>query len=358
METDFKLDPLYVNRRRVATLVGTEVATRTFHFRRQLSEKELEYLGAVRYAELLRDWLLQVGHAVDEFEREWVAGRLVSGRIFVFNRHVTFRNARGRQRNVEPLAHTVFPGLGADAGDLRLELAIHPDHVVIGSPGDLLERKVGDVFVCAEVLAVSKNKVTAVVIFAGHRVTQGPMPFVIGASDGEIHAGSIDNFSKIRRRRPPPTKDLEALRDISELQIKTAFAEIIDEPAVPLDWGGERSDLVTTRVVYQEQRISTAFLFKGPAGGTKFRRMEVRDLGVRGDQIERLATEPVDLLVVQHCHEISAAVRSTLRAFANQINHRRRYCLISGYETLNILRAYGKCGFGQRLRAQRTPRAD
>jgi len=203
--------------------------------------------------------------------------------------------------------------------------------------------KVSDLFVCAEVLDATFNKVRAVPIFIGHQVTQGPMEQILGARRGEIHPEQIDNFSNIVNVRIPSPNQLEALRAIPEEQVKTAFAEIIGEPDVPRDWGGERSDLMSTYVRVGGRRTSSAFLFKGPAGGTKFRAMELRDLGKRGDQIERLATEPVDLLVVQHCHNVTAAVRSMLRAFCNQVGQQRNYCVITGYDTFRILRAYRKC---------------
>ena len=64
-----------------------------------------------------------------------------------------------------------------------------------------------------------------------------------------------------------------------ETQVKSAFAEIIGEPTVPKDWAGESSDLFTSRLVIDGQRISTAFLLKGPA---RFHPMTPADLGQIG----------------------------------------------------------------------------
>ena len=123
-----------------------------------------------------------------------------------------------------------------------------------------------------------------------------------------------------------------------------AFAEILDERNVEKDWGGEKSDLFSTNVRVEGRRISTAFLFKGPAC---FRPMTLKSLGKNGDQIVRLYSEPADLLVLQHCHSIVSAVRDTMRAYANQIGKPRAFMLINGYETYRILKAYGKCGFAK-----------
>ena len=93
---------------------------------------------------------------------------------------------------------------------------------------------------------------------------------------------------------------------------------------------------------WKDERISTAFAFKGPA---KFHPMTVADLGKNGDQINRLFSEPADLLVLQHCQGITPAVRGMMRAFAQQMGNPRLFCLIDGYDTLRLLQAYGKCNF-------------
>jgi hypothetical protein len=94
-------------------------------------------------------------------------------------------------------------------------------------------------------------------------------------------------------------------------------------------------------LILDGERISTAFAFKGPA---KFHPMTNADLGKNGDQINRLFAEPARLLVLQHCHQITSPVRDTMRAFAQQMGNPRLFCLIDGYDTLRVLKAYGKCG--------------
>ncbi len=166
----------------------------------------------------------------------------------------------------------------------------------------------------------------------------------------EVHIDQIDSFEMaqdipVRRGKP----SLNSLKTVPEAGIKTAFAEIIDEPMVPKDWGGESSDLFSSRVVLGGKRISTAFLLKGPA---KFHPMTPADLGKNGDQIGRLFSEPADLLILQHCHEVTAAVRRQMRAYAQQMGNPRRFCIIDGYDTLRILKAYGKCNLSATARAK------
>lgn len=159
----------------------------------------------------------------------------------------------------------------------------------------------------------------------------------------EVHVPQIDSFEKMKTIQDSLTKaSLDLLKNVPEADVKAAFAEIINEPMVPKDWGGEASDLFSSRVVLDGQRISTALLLKGPA---KFHPMTPADLGKNGDQIGRLFGEPADLLVLQHCHEVTVGVRKQMRAYAQQMGNPRRFCIIDGYDTLRILKAYGKCGF-------------
>jgi hypothetical protein len=153
----------------------------------------------------------------------------------------------------------------------------------------------------------------------------------------EVTVDEIDSFSKVRTQKVPQTKDLELLRHIPEDTIKRAFAAIIGEPDVPKDWGGERSDLVSNHVWLDGKRISTAFAFKGPA---KFSPMKAVHLGTNGDQITRLFSEHAGLLILQHCYSVTAPVRETMQAFAKNLSNPRRWCVIDGYDTLRILRAY------------------
>lgn len=164
-----------------------------------------------------------------------------------------------------------------------------------------------------------------------------------GRNYGEVHITEIDQFKAIKdiyesEKCAPP---LAELRDIPEREVKKAIAEIIHEGTVPTDWGGEKSDLFSCNLSIEGKYLPSAFLLKGPA---KFSEMKMIHLGKNGDQIDRLFSEPADLLVLQHCHKVSTAVRSTMRAFASRVHDLRYFAIIDGYDTLRLLKAYGKCG--------------
>jgi hypothetical protein len=146
----------------------------------------------------------------------------------------------------------------------------------------------------------------------------------------------IDEFARVADT-PSPT-DFEVMRNISEVGFKQCLAEILGDEA-RRDWGGETSDHFSAHIHLGGKRTTAAFLLKGPS---RFAPMGMNHLGKNNDQIYRLAQEPADLLVVQHCHEILPPVRATLRAFAVQPGSRRRYCLIDGRDSLRLLLAFDK----------------
>ena len=132
--------------------------------------------------------------------------------------------------------------------------------------------------------------------------------------------------------------DLDVLKAVPEKKIKQAFAEIIGESEVPKDWGGEQFDLRTTVMSVEGQRLRAAIAFKGPA---RFRPMTIASLGKNGDQIDRLAQTAADLMVVQHCHTMTATVVNMLKAYASNFRDPKRFMLIDGLDTIRILRHFG-----------------
>ncbi len=144
----------------------------------------------------------------------------------------------------------------------------------------------------------------------------------------------VDQFDGVDWAMRLSRADLDRLKDVSEEQLKIWLAGVLGEPEVPKDWGGEQFDLWTDRITIDGKRLRAAFALKGPA---KFHPMTISDLGKNGDQISRLAQTVADLLVVQHCHAITAPVQHLLHAFAADPANPRRYMTIDGYDTIRIL---------------------
>ena len=143
----------------------------------------------------------------------------------------------------------------------------------------------------------------------------------------------VDQFANIDWTTPIGHGELEALRVLPEASVKTMLAEVIGEPVVPNDWGGEQCDLWTTRLRVDGRAHSAAFLLKGPS---RFKPMTIGMLGKNGDQLERLARTSAEILVVQHCHEIRPEVHALLRSLASDYRHVRRYLLLDGFDTFRL----------------------
>ncbi|MBC8551804.1 MAG: hypothetical protein H8D23_19320 [Candidatus Brocadiales bacterium] len=150
----------------------------------------------------------------------------------------------------------------------------------------------------------------------------------------ENYLEDFDEFKKINEIPLPANS--EPMKEISENAFKTCISKLLGDKAEK-DWGGETSDYFSSHLHLNGKPTTGAFLLKGPA---KFEPMKLNHLGKNNDQIVRLSHEPTNVLFVQHCHDITTAVRETLRAFAVQPGNPRRYCLIDGRDSLRLLYAY------------------
>lgn len=152
-----------------------------------------------------------------------------------------------------------------------------------------------------------------------------------------LYPQEIDGFAKLADIPSPSMKQLETMGKIPEAEIKKAFSFILGEPFLDKDWGGEMSDIYTSRLSVGGKLLPTAFVLKGP--GTPGP-MYPTSLGKRGDQLVRAFDEPADLVVVQHHGKIETSVIKLAEALAVQPARPRRYCIIDGADTWRILKAY------------------
>lgn len=155
----------------------------------------------------------------------------------------------------------------------------------------------------------------------------------------EITIDDIDSFSKVRRVGSASTE----LAGISETKFKNGVKAIIGEAATFKDWGGEKSDLMSTRLRLKGKRRSSAFAFKGP--GQKGALTPAR-MGKNGDQCMRLFQEPAEVFVVQHWREIASSTRELVATFAKVKSVAEGktiyYCFIDGQDSDRLFKAYPK----------------
>jgi hypothetical protein len=348
--TDFDLTCWYLNERRAIELVGVDAVL-----------PQLNRLGVIGADDQLRK-NAKLAMLTDALER-WlksqnpptlgqllISGTIRAGQVFTLYTNFRCRGLMTVLRAVEVNKTPVSPAVAsAKLDDLatgwRIDCRFHSEHLTSPSSWSELSGQ-RRLLLIGLITGISEKAIEAIPFVIANPISDlGRPKTLIGRhwyNRLEVFADSIDTFEAIRKI--PALRDkhvIEVLRSIPEQQVKEAFAEIIGEPIVPKDWGGERSDLLSARVVLEGNRITAAFAFKGPA---KFEPMTLAQLGKNGDQIDRLFSEPADLLVLQHCHAITASVRGAMRAYAQQMGNPRLFCLIDGYDTVRLFRAYARCG--------------
>lgn len=228
----------------------------------------------------------------------------------------------------------IHADLNTDA-QRRLEGVVDASRFPFSSTSEHL-RKRNNIFLVATVNNVEGHTIRLRPLFIGHRTwLEGTAAWTPG--ERRVYPSQVDQFSRTDWRRALAQDEATKINEMPESVVKNALAEIIGTPYVPKDWGGERSDLTVTLHVDGRQ-TSAAWLLKGRSVRGI---MQIADLGKNGDQIERLATEPVDLLVVQHNNAISAAVVHMAETFAFDMRNPRRFMIMNGVDTGKVLRDYG-----------------
>ena len=351
MPVPFDLTCWYLNARRIAELVGVDIVAgnrvATSDQMQRLAELDALRRSAVQ-------WI--AANAPQPVEKLIIEETLCEGSIITLHSNFFFKglskfDANGPKTAALPSAYARLDNIRVG---FKLTFDFHPEHLTSYSSWSELSgqrRK----FLLGVVTEIGENEIKVKPYVIGNLVEQKGAIAGLGRwlNHLEVHIDQIDSFSLVKDQLRATAKGaLDPLKAIPEQDVKEAIAEIIGEAMVPKDWGGEKSDMFSSCVVLDGERISTAFALKGPA---KFRPMTLAELGKNGDQINRLYEEPADLLVLQHCHEITPPVRRVMRAFAQQMGNPRRYCLIDGYDTLRLLTAYGKCGLGDANEPRVTP---
>jgi hypothetical protein len=336
------LDPHFLHPRLVLGFLGEERAKLV---NQELSQHDPtdEWLHGVAMPTVLTRELAaaltQTG--VPELGREHLHGTLAEDQVVGAQQGFYFRRKQ-RLRRANASQVYFYERLSTDPS-IEVHGMFNPEHCV-GTSGGLLLSGKRHVYVLGHVTALTSERISLRPILVGRRFyglaspTTPPDRLPVEVKR-RVFPAQVQQFSKIADQKGPSRRELEALRAIPERQVKEWLAEIIGEGRIPKDWGGEQSDLYTSRLAVDGEPVAAAFLLKGPA---QFRTMTVKTLGENGDQIERLYQEPADLLVVQHCHEITPQVISMMETYAWDARRPRRYMVIDGYDTLRLLRAYDK----------------
>jgi hypothetical protein len=153
----------------------------------------------------------------------------------------------------------------------------------------------------------------------------------------EIHIDEIDSFSAVKKA----PKGTQKKSRISETKFKQGVQKILGQKGVFKDWGGEKNDLMTSRLRYKGTRLPTAFAFKGPG---KRGTLTPKKMGKHGDQIQRLFESAATLFVLQYWSDIGERVREQVVGWAELTSMRFQkkilFCLIDGDDTGRLIQAY------------------
>ena len=271
-------------------------------------------------------------------------GKITKGQLVWLDQMIYFKGFgpawAAIDKGADPDARASFSARLATNQEFRVHGTFSPTHMTCSSAfGQLKGAK--QQFILGYVQTATANEAELRPIVIAQRWLR-PTPELDQddpADPAHMSPRAVDQFAGVNFAQRLTKVDLNVLKTVSEKKVKTAFAELLGEPEVPLDWGGEQFDLWTfNRLTVEDRPFRTAIAFKGPA---KFHPMRIADLGKNGDQIDRLAQTAADLMIVQHCNAITAPVVNMLRVYAENPRHPRRYMTIDGYDTLRILRHIG-----------------
>ena len=121
----------------------------------------------------------------------------------------------------------------------------------------------------------------------------------------------IDSFKNVKKF--PSVDESIKLNNIAESKIKEGLKRIIGETHEHKDWGGEKNDLYTNKLLYKNKRRIAAFALKGKATkGT----LTPNKMGKNGDQIIRLVKSAAEIFFVVYHGKIDESITAQLEAFS------------------------------------------
>ena len=158
-----------------------------------------------------------------------------------------------------------------------------------------------------------------------------------------ITVDDIDSFSKTRK-----VKSTATVLTMKESIFKTGVQRVIGQGGTFKDWGGETSDLYTTRLRVGGGRKASAFAFKGK-GLTGV--LTPARMGKNGDQIQRLFVEDADVFLLQYGEEIASSVIQQMATYAQAksiaTGRLIRYGIVDGGDSVRLVAAYPKAFQGK-----------
>ncbi len=152
----------------------------------------------------------------------------------------------------------------------------------------------------------------------------------------QITVNDIESFARIRR-----TRNTGQMASPSEAAFKRGLQRVLGERGRFRDWGGETSDLYTTRLRLKGRRVAAAFALKGPATHGL---LTPGRMGRNGDQIQRLFAEDAELFIIQYSGQVAPTVLQQMAVFAQakslSTGRKIYYGVIDGDDSRRLRAAY------------------
>jgi hypothetical protein len=156
----------------------------------------------------------------------------------------------------------------------------------------------------------------------------------------EVFIDDIDSFKAVKKIK---SSAIAGYIPINEKQFKLGIQKLLGEHGKFTDWGGEKGDLLTSRLYFGGKRITAAFAFKGRGlSGI----LTPARMGKNGDQIQRLFESAAQIFLLQYWGSIHERVREQIQGWATLTSLSRGekilFCLIDGGDTARLIKAYPK----------------
>lgn len=333
-ERDVTLEASFLNGDIVANRLGlkSEVAGRYLTAMRSGGFEAGE--AQHRLAALLSDNLPQLG--VESLDRLHMTGRLEVGQLVDLQQGFYFRQSRDGSRLTAVYMHAK---LATDAGT-RVVAHIDPERFVFSSTSNHLSGR-KELYVLGVVIGDEPGRIELRPVAIGWRaigLSADERKLRIFNDRRDRHPSEIDQFKSVDWNDRLTTAVMKQVAEIPESVVKAAIADLLGETFVPLDWGGERSDMFTTHTRIDGKPLRSAWLLKGKSVKHP---MRLADLGKNGDQLDRLLTEPAEVFVVQSNQPIATDVRSLLDRCVHDYRNPSLAVVVDGDSTARILRRHG-----------------
>lgn len=155
----------------------------------------------------------------------------------------------------------------------------------------------------------------------------------------QITIDDISSFDKVKKIKIVNS----ALANMPETKFKKGILKILKETGpTPKDWGGEKNDIFTNKIMMGGKRFHAALALKGP--GKKINKITSKHMGKNGDQIQRLMRSSAQIFFVQYWKEIDQSIVELMEqlSIAKSYSDGRRiyFGIIDGDDSSRLIQAY------------------